>query len=239
MSDFTLYITHKNYSSWSLRAWLLMHAFGIEFDEVQTPMNNEGVVPGMADISPTGKVPCLVVRPNSPNTDITKTDIPGADIPGVGASDLTIWDTLAITEYLAETFPQHSIWPKSSTDRARARSLVAEMHSGFNGLRNECPMNLRRQPNPLNISAAARADVARIEEIFATELATSNGPFLMGEFSALDAFYAPIYVRLTGYALSSHSAVQQFGAVLTRLPAWREWTIAAASDTSIVAADEA
>lgn len=234
MSDFTLYITHKNYSSWSLRAWLLMHAFGIEFDEVQTPMNNEGVVPGMADISPTGKVPCLVVRPNSP-----KAGTPGADIPRVGASDLTIWDTLAITEYLAETFPQHSIWPKSSTDRARARSLVAEMHSGFNGLRNECPMNLRRQPNPLNISAAARADVTRIEEIFATELATSNGPFLMGEFSALDAFYAPIYVRLTGYALSSHSAVQQFGAVLTRLPAWREWTIAAASDTSIVAADEA
>ena len=216
MTELTLYITWKNYSSWSLRAWLVMRAFDIPFDEVPVPMTDDGRMPGMAGISPTQKVPCLVDHTHK----------------------LTIWETVAIIEYLAERYPELAIWPDDMAGRATARALVAEMHAGFLPLRNECPMNLRRPAQPLAISEAAQRDVGRVESILADCLAHSGGPFLMGPFSALDAFYAPLLARIKTYRLSDHPAVTAFQAALDTLPAWQEWQLAALAETAIISADE-
>ena len=216
MADLTLYITYKNYSSWSLRTWLVMRAFDIPFEEVLVPMMDDCQMPGMDGISPTRKVPCLVDH----------------------AHDLTIWESVAIIEYLAERYPEHAIWPDDLAGRATARALVAEMHAGLLPLRNECPMNLRRPPQLLAISDDARRDVARVEAILADCLARSDGPFLTGAFSALDAFYAPLLARITTYQLSDHPAVRAFQAALATLPAWQEWHRAALVETTVIKADE-
>jgi glutathione S-transferase len=182
-----------------------MRAFDIPFKEVLVPMTDDGRMAGMAGISPTGKVPCLV--------DQTR--------------KLTIWESVAITEYLAERHPELAIWPDDIVARATARALVAEMHAGFLPLRNECPMNLRRPAQPLAISEAAQRDMTRVESILADCLAHSAGPFLMGSFSALDAFYAPLLARIETYRLSAHPAVTAFQEALDTLPAWQEWQMAA------------
>ena len=150
MTDLALYITWKNYSSWSLRAWLLMRALEIPFEEILVPMTDEARLPAMAGISPTRKVPCLIDRGMSG-----------------GMSAVTIWETLAIAEYLDELFPERGVWPEDMASRATARAMVAEMHAGFAALRSECPMNLRRPSAPMAVSDSCRADVARIGAIFA------------------------------------------------------------------------
>lgn len=216
MPDFTLYITHKTYSSWSLRAWLLMRAFEIPFEEIVVPMESDASVPDMTGVSPTGKVPCLVDRERG----------------------VTIWESIAIAEYLAEEFPDRPIWPDDRTARARARAYVAEMHAGFAALRSECPMNLRRRPAVIEIGSQARRDVARGEAIFAECLEQSGGPFLAGEFTALDAFFVPVLKRLQTYRLSEHAAVRAFADALDTLPAWRNWHAAAMVETQIIEADE-
>ena len=216
MPDLTLYITHKNYSSWSLRAWLLMRAFEIPFEEALVPMTADAGLPDMTGVSPTGKVPCLVDR-----------------VRGV-----TIWESIAIAAYLAEEFPDRAIWPDDRTARARARSHVAEMHAGFMALRSECPMNLRRRPAVIEIGSQARRDVARVETILAQCLGQSGGPFLAGEFSALDAFFVPVLMRLQTYRLSEHAAVRVFAEALDTLPAWREWRAAALAETIFIPVDE-
>ena len=219
--DLTLYITYRNYSSWSLRAWLLMRVLDIPFTEKLLEMTDDGRVPGMARISPTGKVPCLVDH---------------------GMGGLPVWETIAITEYLDEIHPDLGVWPENVEDRATARALVAEMHAGFAALRRECPMNLRRTPSALPVSDAVRGDVARAEAIFEGCLTSarsqSGGLFLMGRFSAVDAFYAPLATRLVTYQLSSHSAVAAFMAALESLPAWQEWHAAAMREMAIIDADE-
>lgn len=216
MTDRTLYITHKNYSSWSLRIWLLMRAFEIPFEEMVVPMESDATVPDMEGVSPTRKVPCLVDHKRG----------------------VTIWESIAITEYLAEEFPDRAIWPTTRTARAEARAYVAEMHAGFLALRRECPMNLRREPTVIEISAEARRDVTRAETIFAECLEQSGGPFLAGEFSALDAFYAPVLTRFEVYCLSDHPAVKAFADVLDTLPAWREWRTAALAEPHFIEANE-
>ena len=219
--DLTLYITYKNYSSWSLRAWLLMQALEIPFTEKLLEMTDDGHVPGMVGISPTAKVPCLVDH---------------------GMGGLTVWETVAIAEYLDELHPDLGVWPEHVADRATARALVAEMHGGFSALRGECPMNLRRAPAPLAVSDDVRRDVARAEAIFDSCLTStksqSDGLFLMGRFSAVDAFYAPLATRLVTYQLSDHPAVAAFMAALESLPAWQEWHAAAMREMAIIAADE-
>ena len=219
--DLTLYITYKNYSSWSLRAWLLMRALDIPFTENLLEMTDDGRVPGMVGISPTAKVPCLVDH---------------------GMGGLVVWETVAIAEYLDELHPDLGIWPEHVADRARARALVAEMHGGFAALRGECPMNLRRPPAPLRVSEAVRRDVARAEAIFedclTSTMSQSGGLFLMGRFSAVDAFYAPLATRLVTYQLSDHPAVTAFMAALEGLSAWQEWHAAAMREMAIIAADE-
>ena len=217
MTDLALYITYKNYSSWSLRSWLLMRALEIPFEEILMPMTDDGRLPDMAGVSPTRKVPCLIDR-------------------AMGGA--VIWETIAIAEYLDELFPEHGVWPEDMTSRATARSLVSEMHGGFGALRAECPMNLRRPPASLNVGDACRADVARIGAILASCLDRSGGPFLMGRFSAVDAFYAPVLTRIQTYCLLDSAAVKTFSESLDSLPAWQEWYDAAHAETVVIAADE-
>ena len=187
-----LIIGNKNYSSWSMRPWVLMKQLGIAFDEVKLRFDfSEGSAfrQAVSRHSPAGKVPVLV------------------------DGDLAIWDTLAITEYLAEKHP--SVWPADRTARARARSLVCEMHSGFSALRNHCPMNIEAQLHEVGERVwaeqhAVRSDVARIDSAWSQALAVSGGPFLFGAFSAADAFYAPVCMRLLTYGLPVSDAARAY-----------------------------
>ena len=210
-----LYIGNKNYSSWSLRPWIAMKAKGIEFEEILIPFDDEAKNPKFKEFSPTAKVPTLVDE------------------------DLTVWESLAILEYLAEKFPDAGIWPKNQKARAHARAISNEMHGGFGGIRNECPMNIRRQISAITISNDVRKDVARIEAIWSECLETYGGPFLFGEFSNADAMFAPVVNRLEIYELSVHSAVSAYSQVMKSHPAWIEWEEDARAETWIVPADEA
>ena len=178
-----LVIGNKNYSSWSMRPWVLMKQLGIPFEEVKLRLDlEEGSAfrQGVAMHSPARTVPVLVDE------------------------GFAVWDTLAITEYLAEKHP--AVWPTQPQRRARARSLAAEMHAGFGALRSHCPMNIEARLPDVGARVwaeqpAVQRDVARIEAAFADALADSGGPFLFGDFCAADAFYAPVCTRLLTYAL--------------------------------------
>jgi glutathione S-transferase len=180
-----LVIGNKNYSSWSMRPWVLMRQLGLPFDELKLRFDfTEGSAyrRALAQFSPTGHVPVLV------------------------HDGFAVWDTLAIAEYLNERFPGSGVWPAGPTRRARARCLAAEMHAGFGALRSRCPMNVEASLPEVGARiwvehADVRADVKRIESMWAEALADSGGPFLFGAFSAADAFYAPVCLRLRGYAL--------------------------------------
>ncbi len=180
-----LVIGNKNYSSWSMRPWVLMRQLGLPFDEVKLRFDfNEGsdFRQAVARFSPAGRVPVLV------------------------DNGFAVWDTMAITETLHERFPGRGVWPAAAHDRARARSLAAEMHAGFGALRSRCPMNIEAALPEVGARvwvehADVRADVKRIETMWAQALAASGGPFLFGAFSAADAFYAPVCMRMRSYAL--------------------------------------
>lgn len=210
-----LYIGNKNYSSWSFRPWIAMKAKGIEFEEVLVPFDDEGGNPKFREFSPTGKVPTLV------------------------DGDLTIWESLAILEYLADRYPEKGFWPDDIRARAHARAIANEMHGGFSGLRSECPMNLRREVRAINVSDVTRRDVARIEQVWADCLEKYGGPFLFGGFTNADAMYAPVVNRLEKYDLSDHEAVLAYRKAMKSHPAWIEWETAALEETWIVPADEA
>ena len=218
MTAISLYITHKKYSSWSLRIWLLMRHFDIPFTEIMVPMSDAATIPAMRSISGTGKVPCLVV-----------------DQP---SESLVVWESLAIIEYLAETFGERQIWPSDASKRAIARVVAAEMHAGFVALRSACPMNLLRSPTPLPLDAAVWADVERVLKIWHELYAQNDGPFLFGAFSAADAMFAPVYSRIKSYQLSDDPIVDRFGSALESIPAWQQWINEAAQETIVVAANE-
>lgn len=178
-----LVIGNKNYSSWSMRPWVLMAGLGIPFEErkLRFDFNADSAFrKAVAEVSPAGLVPVLV------------------------DDGFAVWDTLAITEYLAERFP--AVWPADAKARARARSLCAEMHGGFGALRSACPMNIEASLPEVGAQvwaeqAPVRANVARLEAMWADALAGSGGPFLFGDFSAADAYFAPVVMRLQTYAL--------------------------------------
>ena len=185
-----LHIGNKNYSSWSMRPWVLLKHFGLPFGEVMHRFDSfdtgSQFKQGVTRLSPVGKVPLLV------------------------HGDLVVWDTLAIAEYVAEYaaehFPEHALWPRDQAARARARSLCAEMHSGFGALRGACPMNIEASlpavgARVLADQPAVAADLARITSMWQAALAASGGPFLFGAFSIADAYYAPVVARLRTYAL--------------------------------------
>lgn len=210
-----LYVGNKNYSSWSFRPWIAMRARNVEFEEQVVPFDFDAGNPAFAAFSPSMKVPVLV------------------------DGGLTVWESLAIMEYLAEKFPESGMWPQDMTMRALARAVAHEMHGGFGELRNACPMNMRREVRAIDIGNGVRKDVARIEAIWSECLERSGGPFLFGEFCNADAMYAPVVNRLEKYALSSADAVVRYTATMKNLPAWLEWEAAGIAEPWIVDLDEA
>jgi glutathione S-transferase len=210
--DLTLFIGNKAYSSWSLRPWLLLRVLEIPFAEAVTPLYVEGSRETMLREAPTGKVPVL------------------------RDGDFAVWDSLAIVEYLAEKFPDRNVWPKAPQARAIARALCCEMHSGFQGLRQACPTNFRRarRDSPLPLEEPARADLARIEAIFSQASAQAGGPFLFGDFSAADAFFAPVVSRLDTYALDLDAPARAYCDAVLALPAFASWRESARAESWVI-----
>jgi glutathione S-transferase len=209
----TLVIGNKNYSSWSMRPWLALKAGGIAFDEVFIPLyTGEADKKRILDFSHSGKVPVLI------------------------DGNVTVWDSLAIIEYAAERFPQARLWPEDRASRAHARSISAEMHSGFMALRNECGMNLHRPAGAIDLSADARADIARIQQIWTECRARygKSGPFLFGAFSGADAMFAPVVHRFLTYAIEVKPEAREYMNAMISLPAFAEWTRAGLAETLII-----
>jgi len=203
-----LYIGNKNYSSWSMRPWVLLRQAGIEFEEIKLrfdSFDSSSQFKQKANaVSPVGKVPVLV------------------------DDGLVVWDSLAIAEYLAERFPTKNLWPQDVRVRARARSICCEMHSGFGALRSACPMNIEAslaQTGQLiwRDKPAVRADVARLASMWNELLTQHGGPMLMGQFSTVDAFFAPVAMRLKAYALPVSDGISAYIERLSALPGVKAW----------------
>ncbi len=177
-----LVIRNKNYSSWSMRPWVLMTQAGIAFEEVQVWLGESGTAANIARHSPSGMVPVLI----------------DAD----GAREIRVWDSLAICEYLAEKFPAKQLWPADPAQRARARSVSAEMHSGFTALRSGMQMNIRNRYPGKGMSPEVAADIARLQSLWSDCVAAAGGPFLFGSFGIADAMFAPVVFRLQTYAVA-------------------------------------
>ena len=218
-----LYIGNKNYSSWSMRPWVLMRQSGISFEEVMLRFDSfeagSSFKQQVLALSPAGKVPLLV------------------------DDGLVIWDSLAICEYLAERFPDKHLWPQNGTQRARARSLVAEMHSSFNALRRLCPMNIEAQLHEVGAklwteNADLRTDVQRLEALWEPQLAAASGPMLFGHFSVADAFFAPVCMRLNSYGLPTSHAVRAYVQRICLLPAIQEWVQGALAEQDFLPFEE-
>ncbi len=208
-----LVIGNKNYSSWSMRPWLALRANHISFEEVFIPLyTGDADKQRILGFSRSGKVPALI------------------------DGDLTVWDSLAIIEYLAERFPEARLWPEDRASRAHARSISAEMHSGFMALRNECAMNLHRPVRSVALSQDARANIARIEEIWleCRERYGKLGPFLFGSFGAADAMFAPVVYRFRTYAIDVAPRAQAYMNTMLALPAVEEWTKAGLAETLLI-----
>jgi glutathione S-transferase len=203
-----LYIGNKNYSSWSMRPWVLLTQAGIPFEEVMARFDSfapdSHFKQVIGPVSPVGKVPALV------------------------DGDLAVWDTLAIAEYLAEKFPDQQLWPADIKARARARSICAEMHSGFAALRSACPMNIEASLPEIGQlvwrdKPAVRADVARLVAMWSELLAQHGGPMLFGTFSVADAYFAPVVMRFKTYALPVPEAIAAYMERVAELPGVKAW----------------
>jgi glutathione S-transferase len=203
---YELYIANKNYSSWSLRPWVLMRTLGISFSEKLMPFVEGSNYERFRHFSPTGRVPCLV------------------------DGDFTVWDSLGIAEYLAER--HGGVWPGDARARAWARCAAAEMHSGFPALRNQCSMNCGVRVRMRAIDDALRTEIARLCELWRQGIERHGGPFLGGvDFTAIDAFYAPVAFRAQTYALPLDEPAQQYAERLLELPAMSEWYDAGLRET--------
>lgn len=211
----TLVIGNKLYSSWSLRPWLLMKQLGVAFDEVLIPLDLPDTKTRVRKYSPAGKVPILI------------------------DGDVTVWETLAIMEYVGDAFGV-LVWPEDRKARAMARAVACEMHAGFQGLRSACPMNLGKKYARKDRGEAVARDVARFEEIVhqARGRFGAGGPFLFGAFSAADAMYAPLATRLDTYSIPLDDTAQSYVDAVLSLPAFREWRDAGFKEGWIVEADE-
>jgi glutathione S-transferase len=211
----TLVIANKCYSSWSMRPWLLMKQLGIAFDEITVPLDLPDTKAKVLKHSPAGKVPILI------------------------DGDVTVWETIAIMEYVGEAYGA-PVWPAERKARAMARSIAAEMHSGFSALRSACPMNLGKKFAQKDRGEAVARDVARFSEIVrqAREQFGAGGPFLFGAFSAADAMYAPLVTRLDTYSIALDDTTRAYADAILILPAFQEWRSAAMEEEWIVEADE-
>jgi glutathione S-transferase len=208
-----LVIGNKNYSSWSMRPWLALRANHIAFDEVFIPLyTGDDDKKRILSFTHSGKVPALI------------------------DGDVTIWDSLAIIEYLAEGFPETRLWPEDRGRRAHARSISAEMHSGFVALRTECGMNLHRPVGAIKLSADAHANIARIQQIWieCRERYDKFGPFLFGAFGGADAMFAPVVHRFRTFAIPVAPEAQDYMNAVMLLPAFQEWTTAGLAETLVI-----
>ena len=219
----TLYIGNKNYSSWSMRPWVLMKQAGLPFEEQMVRFDTQDpdsrFKQAVLAINPAGRVPVLVDD-------------------GFG-----IWDSLAIAEYLAEKFPDRALWPRDARARARARSVCAEMHSGFSALRTHCGMNIEASLHQVGQRVweeqpEVRSDVQRIVQMWAGLLAEHKGPMLFGEFSIADAFYAPVCMRFRSYGLPIPPEARAYVERVCALPGVKAWIEDALAEHQFVAYDE-
>jgi glutathione S-transferase len=211
----TLVIGNMNYSSWSMRPWMALKGAGIPFDEVKISLYTDDPADKQRILhySPAGKVPILIDGP------------------------VTVWDSLAIIEHLAEKFPEKGIWPKDPAARALARSISAEMHSGFMPLRNECAMNIKRPVQTKALSADAKVNVQRIQEIWngCRKTYGRGGAFLFGAFCGADAMYAPVVHRFRTYGVEVTGAAADYVAAMQAHPAFAEWTTTGLKETWAIA----
>ena len=225
----TLVIGNKNYSSWSMRPWVLLKQLGIPFAEVLLKFHSAEWDARIVRLSPSKLVPVL-----------------WDGEPG-GATAVGVWDTLAIAEYVAERFPQVAVWPRDSKARARARAVTAEMHSGFRNLRASMPMNIRSQHPGKGHTPETAKDIARIETIWRDarrefggggDERAGNGPFLFGAFSAADAMFAPVVMRFNTYHPPLADDTLAYCDAVTRSTGVADWIAAAMQETEFVADDE-
>lgn len=203
----TLVIGNKNYSSWSLRPWLAMAAKGIPFAEVLIPLEHANSRQQVLQYSPTGKVPALKF------------------------GNLMLWESLAIIEYVADKHPEAKLWPEDMEQRALARSLASEIHAGFQALRSQCPMNLRRR-GATRLTSEAEADVMRLTNYWRKfrTVSAADGRFLFGEFGAVDAMFAPIATRIRSYEISVDRVTNEYIDEIYALPAFKKWYDAAVAE---------
>ncbi len=203
-----LIIANKLYSSWSLRPWMLMTALGIPLEETVIPMYFPDSKARMLDVSPTGKMPCLV------------------------DGEVTIWESLAIMEYLHERFRDKGVWPADAKARAHARAVANEMHAGFQALRNACPMNLGKRFAPRDLGSDVADNVRRLESLWADARRRfgTGGAFLYGNFGAADAMYAPVVTRLDTYQIPVSSGTRHYMDAVLAHPAFVQWREAALAE---------
>lgn len=200
-----LFVGNKNYSSWSIRGWLPLAWSGLDFEtrliELDRPGYGEGAIADVLAFSPSGRVPAL-------------------DIGGT-----TIWDSLAIAEWTAERAPSAQLWPQDATERALARSLACEMHSGFSGIRSELPCNIRRRSARPTLAAGTEREIARIDAIFSSQatLSKGRGPFLFGRRGVVDAFYLPIATRMRSYSIELSDKAAAYRDALLSDEAFLRW----------------
>ena len=203
-----LFVGNKNYSSWSMRPWVLLKQAGIAFDEELVRFDSfdagSNFKKTLSGLTPTAKVPVLV------------------------DGELVIWDTLAIAEYAAERYPEKNLWPTDRAARARARSICAEMHSGFTGLRSSCPMNIEARLPEVGAlvwrdKPAVHSDVQRLVQMWTALLEEHGGPMLFGDFGIADAYFAPLCMRFNTYALPLPKAAADYVQRVTALPGVAAW----------------
>ncbi|TAJ84281.1 glutathione S-transferase family protein [Reyranella sp.] len=220
MADFTLVIGNKNYSSWSLRGWLMAKIAGIEFDEIVVPLDRPETLATIRKHSPSGRVPVLLHR------------------------GLAVWESLAIAEYLNDLKPEVGLWPPSAAARAHARAISCEMHAGFMDLRNNMPMNIRASFPGKGMTPGVRADIERITGLwrdcrkrFAGAFQKDDG-FLFGTFGAADAMFAPVVTRFKTYSVTLDSDADAYCTAVLGHPAMKEWIDAAAHEPWLIDAYE-
>jgi glutathione S-transferase len=213
MPDLTIYLGNKNYSSWSLRAWLVLKHTTVAFNEVVIPLYESTSRATLLKYSPSGRVPVLQH----------------------GA--LTVWDSLAICEYLAEAFPAFELWPKDATARAVARAVSAEMHAGFEALRRHLPMNVRSSFPDRDVTPEVQLDINRVMAVWRdcrARFGEGRGDFLFGHFTIADAMYAPVVTRFRTYKVELEREAEAYCSAIMALPAMQEWIAAARNEPMVV-----
>jgi glutathione S-transferase len=218
-----LYIGNKNYSSWSMRPWVLMRQAGIAFEEVMVRFDS--------------------FEPSSQFKNTIGVVNPAAKVPVLADGDLVIWDTLAIAEYLAERFPDKALWPSAVAERARARSICAEMHAGFSALRNHCGMNLEASlpdvgERLMREQPGVRSDLDRLVQMWSGLLEAHGGPMLFGAFGVADAYFAPVTARIKTYALPVPPSIVAYIGRVHALPGVKAWIDAGLAEKDFLAFEE-